>query len=488
MGKHAKQPREVELKLELPSAQAGQIGEHPLLRGVGYENSRLEARYFDTPAFDLSKSGFSLRVRNDGDRFVQTLKQTATGAGVFDRAEWESVVDGFRPDAAALQQTPLRRRRRLFRQLEQVGRSVIERTSWQLSRDGCVIEIALDQGRVEAGRRRQLIAELELELKDGETARLFELSEHFAHCVPLRIGVLSKAQRVERLALGKHGSAAKAADIELDSDWSVARSFSAIAQSCLRHFRLNEALIVERSDSAALHQGRVSMRRLRAALSLFGTAITDSRLPALKRELKWFTSSLGDGRDIDVFLKRYDDDLSRSDRRKLRSAREAAYAAAHSAIESDRFRELMLRFAQWVETGDWRRSPKARATVKPFASRRLDRQWERVHAGGLSLASLDEEQQHRFRIEVKKMRYAVEFLGSLFDKTDVRKFTKSLEAMQECLGDLNDLVTARALAAAHALDFEPGDKPAEPEELSKTLKSFARLNRLGRFWSASRES
>lgn len=488
MGRHAKRPREVELKLELDSAMAARIRKHSLLRGIRSQQHRLEAHYFDTPSFDLSKSGFSLRVRNEGDGFVQTLKQTATAAGLFDRAEWESVVDGFRPDPAALRQTPLRHRRRLIRKLERIGRSVTERTSWQLGRDGCVIEVALDQGRVEAGRKRQLIAELELELKSGDTARLFELSEHFALCAPLRLGVLSKAQRVERLALGKHGSAAKAADIILDADWSVARSFAAIAHSCLRHFRLNEALIVERSESAALHQGRVSMRRLRAALSLFGTAITDSRLPALKRELKWFTSSLGDGRDIDVFLKRYGDLLSRSDRRKLRSARRAAYATAQSAIESDRFRELVLRFAQWIETGDWRRSPKARATVKPFAARRLDRQWKKVRAGGLSLASLDEEQQHRFRIEVKKMRYAVEFLGSLFDKTDVRKFTKSLEAMQECLGDLNDLVTARALVAAHALDFEPGDRSAEPEELAKTLKSFARLNRIGRFWSASPKS
>lgn len=485
MGKLGKQPREVELKLELLPEEAGRIGKHPLLRGVRCRKRKLEAHYFDTPSFDLSRGGISLRVRSDDKRFVQTVKQSAGMAGVFDRNEWESDVDGFRPKFEALQHIPLRHRRKLLRHIERVGRSEIERTSWHLERDGCAVEVALDLGRIKAGRRHEWIAELELELKDGDTGCLFELAEQFAGGVPLRISVLSKAQRVERIARGKDGQPAKAGEIKLDLEWNVAQSFSTIAHSCLRHFRLNEDLIVDRCEPAALHQGRVSMRRLRAALSLFGKSIADSRLPDLKRELRWFTSSLGDSRDIDVFLKRYADRLSRRDRRTLRSAREAAYATAHRAIDSDRFRTFVLNFAQWIETGSWRRSRNARLAVKPFAARRLDRQWKKVRAGGLALASLDEEQQHRFRIEVKKMRYAVEFLGSLFDRNKVRNFTKLLEAMQESLGDLNDLVTARQLIKVHSLEFNPGDRPDTPRELAQTLKGFARLNRIGCFWSSS---
>ncbi|MFP5328519.1 MAG: CHAD domain-containing protein [Alphaproteobacteria bacterium] len=486
MGKQQKRPREVELKLELPSARADRIRKHPLLRGLRCRKRKMEARYFDTPSFDLSRSGFSLRVRSDGDRFVQTMKQTAGMAGIFDRNEWESNVDGFWPNFESLQHTPLRHRRKLLRHVELVGRSAIERTSWNLERDRCAVEVALDLGRIEAGRRHESIAELELELKDGDTAFLFELAEQLAECVPLRIGVLSKAQRVEILARAKGGQAIKAGKIVLDPESNVARAFSLIAHSCVLHFRLNEELIVERCDAAALHQGRVSMRRLRAALSVFGKAIADSRLPDLKRELRWFTSSLSDGRDIDVFLKRYNDRLSRSDRRKLLSARVAAYAAAHRSIDSDRFRTFVLSFLKWVETGSWRRSRKARSAVKPFAARRLERQWRKVQAGGLALTSLDEEQQHRFRIEVKKMRYATEFLSSLFDPGKVQTFVKTLEAMQECLGDLNDLVTARQLIEVHSLDFDLGDRPTRPKELSKTVKAFARLDRTGGFWAEAR--
>jgi len=485
MGKRGKQPREVELKLELPTARTGHIRRHPLLRGLQPHKRTLEANYFDTPAFDLAKSGFSLRVRTDGDSFVQTLKRTAAATGVFDRSEWESVADGFRPDLEALQQTPLRHCHRLLWLVEPVGRSTIDRTNWLLEYDGCLIEVALDRGRIEAAGHHQAIVELELELKSGDTECLFALAEQFADCAPLRIGVLSKAQRVERLARSKDGQAAKASEILLDAECNVAQSFSTIAHSCLRQFRLNEDLIVERCDASALHQGRVSMRRLRAALSLFGKVLSDSQLPELRRELRWFTSSLGASRDIDVFLKRYEDRLSKSDRRKLGSARDAAYAATRSAIDSDRFRKLALNLVRWVETGAWRRSPKARSAVKTFAVRRLDRQWKKVRAGGLALDSLDEDQRHRFRIEVKKMRYSVEFFGSLFDRLKVRNFTKLLEAMQERLGDLNDLVTARELIDTHSLEFDPGGTPERPKELSQTLESFARLNRTGCFWSMS---
>ena len=63
------------------------------------------------------------------------------------------------------------------------------------------------------------------------------------------------------------------------------------------------------------------------------------------------------------------------------------------------------------------------------------------------LQSLDEESLHRLRIDIKKMRYAVEFLGSIYPRRQVKSFTGALEAIQETLGELNDEATARELVA-----------------------------------------
>jgi CHAD domain-containing protein len=56
------------------------------------------------------------------------------------------------------------------------------------------------------------------------------------------------------------------------------------------------------------------------------------------------------------------------------------------------------------------------------------------------------EALHRLRIEVKKLRYAVEFLAALETRKSALaqqgEFSAALEAMQEHLGELNDVETA----------------------------------------------
>lgn len=484
MRSRRKAPSELELKLELPPEAANGIRLHPILKQLAPETASLEATYFDTPSGELRKGGYSLRVRRNGDMVVQTLKRGAGSAGLFDRSEWESQVDGPEPEAAAFQLTPLRSERKLIERLKPVASSVIERSTWLLKKDHCQIEIALDEGCFKAGRRKVPVVELELELVRGKPSRLFELARDLGEAAPLRISALTKGERAYRLARRGVPKAYKAPEIELSPDWSVAEAFSAIASSCFRHFRLNEGLIVESCDAAALHQARVSVRRLRAAMSLFGSTIRDSRFAELREELRWFTSSLGDARDLDVFLKRYEDELSRRDRRKVLAARAEAYRTAIAAIDSHRFRMLLLNLLQWSETGKWRKQRKARAKVKPFAVRRLDRLWNKSSEGGSKLTSLDEEQRHRFRIQVKKMRYAVEFLGSLFDREKAREFTKALEAMQESLGDLNDQSTARQLAAGLGLDFKLGDRAGSDDQLEVAVENYERLQRAGPFWSS----
>ena len=46
-------------------------------------------------------------------------------------------------------------------------------------------------------------------------------------------------------------------------------------------------------DAEALHQMRVALRRLRAAISLFSDMLTDRQTEALKTEFKWITGELG---------------------------------------------------------------------------------------------------------------------------------------------------------------------------------------------------
>ncbi|MFX5602665.1 CYTH domain-containing protein, partial [Acinetobacter baumannii] len=63
---------------------------------------RLEAVYYDTPDRLLDRHGLSLRVRRNGKRYLQTLKQRVSGNGTLSRREWEAPVDTIEPDLTRL--------------------------------------------------------------------------------------------------------------------------------------------------------------------------------------------------------------------------------------------------------------------------------------------------------------------------------------------------------------------------------------------------
>ena len=54
-----------------------------------------------------------------------------------------------------------------------------------------------------------------------------------------------------------------------------------------------------------IHQLRVAARRLRVALRLFGRMLPSTSAARLRAELRWFASSLGDVRDLDVYTESF---------------------------------------------------------------------------------------------------------------------------------------------------------------------------------------
>ncbi|XIA64527.1 CHAD domain-containing protein [Bradyrhizobium sp. TZ2] len=72
---------------------------------------------------------------------------------------------------------------------------------------------------------------------------------------------------------------------------SVIEGFRAIARSTLRHFSGN-ADAVRNLHPEGVHQMRVGLRRLRAAISLFSKALPGAKTEGIKTELRWLTNEL----------------------------------------------------------------------------------------------------------------------------------------------------------------------------------------------------
>ena len=152
-----------------------------------------------------------------------------------------------------------------------------------------------------SGERSSPICELELELKKGERAELFKVAHDVAKLAPARLVMRSKADRGYELLDGKEPDATSGHP-DTVAGTSSAEAFQRIGRACLRQVADNEHA-VRVGDAEGVHQMRVGLRRLRAAISLFSSLLEDRQTSAIKHELKWLTSELGPARELDVFIR-----------------------------------------------------------------------------------------------------------------------------------------------------------------------------------------
>lgn len=202
--------REIELKLALAPEGPAALRHHPWLADGAATIQRLGNTYYDTPEGDLEAARMALRLRRIGARTLQTLKTSgAGGGGLSRRGEWEWEVPGPELDLAGLMnlepmhREPMTLDARTLARLEPRFATDFRREVWSLTHRGARIEVALDEGEIRARGRQAAICELELELKAGSPAALWDLAEALAESVPLRPADTSKAARGAALLIGR---------------------------------------------------------------------------------------------------------------------------------------------------------------------------------------------------------------------------------------------------------------------------------------------
>lgn len=459
--------KEVEVKLQLPSASAARLRQVPWLRDAdgGAQKQNQVSVYFDTESLKLRKHGLTLRVRHVGDRYVQTIK--ADNGGLFERGEWETEVGSERPDltrgnTSALDGLGIKK---LGKQLRPVFETRVERTTYPFANKDYEIELTIDRGEIDAGDHSAPLCEAEFELKRGDRTRLFELAAAFAQATAAELAVKSKSQRGYELLAGDKSVAARGEDIEIAPDTPARTAFQLIAFDCLKQVIGNKPAVLS-GDAEGIHQMRVGLRRLRAGISLFSDIVADEKTKHIKAELKWLTNELGPAREFEVFLTRVVAPLGKQHARlvgmrslshDLADQRESAIARGIAAVSSPRFRELTLDCAAWLEVGDWREPQDeelrslCEQPIEDVARTQLKKHWKKIRKRGRELADLDPHARHKLRIRVKKLRYATEFYRAVFPGKKQHKrraaFLAALKDLQDCFGELNDIFVHEKLTA-----------------------------------------
>ena len=506
MKNRSKPPQEVELKLEVEPEALKKILAHPLFEAEsrdGPVTQDLHSTYFDTPDQALRQAGISFRIRRNGHQRIQTIKAAQSVDGIaLSRSEWEHEVEGDEPDYTIAEETALKPFLELRGTIQPAFSVMAERTACRLSYGSSIIEVAADRGKVEGLERTIPFGELELELKEGTAADLFDLARSLSAEVPLRLGFKTKAERGYEAISGETLKRVKADPVILKRRMTSARAFQIIGASCLRHLMANEAIVRAAPEAEAVHQMRVALRRLRAAITLFKTVVEDDRRDEIRAELKWMANLLGEARDLDVYISkvlepaRAQNENNESYRQLLadyEERRDRAYRIVQETIASPRFINGILEAAAWIQVGGWSRNEGKAARrrrdepVAELAEEEIGRRWKRVLKRGRNLADLDPDERHQVRIEIKKLRYATEFFDSLFKGSNVRKrkraALKTLEALQETLGELNDITVGSEMNSSSAAEAIHQDQFARVDNLLGAAASqYQELAGLEPFW------
>jgi CHAD domain-containing protein len=194
-------------------------------------------------------------------------------------------------------------------------------------------------------------------------------------------------------------------------------------------------------DEDAIHQLRVSGRRLRVALTLLTAKPDGRRAERARNLLRQLTRTAGSSRDLDVVLESYDEHLKALPartveqkllRHRLASARRRSRARMVESLLDLEISRLRGDLAALVARG----GPPPSVVCERFAAA-SQREFRFLQEGFAKLGpQLDPEDLHALRRRARRVRYAVE----VFDQ--VRNFesaaTKPWKTLQDLIGVIHD--------------------------------------------------
>lgn len=481
-------PTETELKLSLAPEHVTTFLQHPLLQH-SFIIKQLRNIYFDTVELELLQRKIGLRIRYLEQRRLQTVKTSGQSVGgLHQRQEWEIEVDSDTPDLGKI---PASLSLSLQNPLLPIFTTHFERTQWDIQYGNSLIELVLDQGTVATPEANLPLCEIELELKTGTPAALYELALNLLEYVPLQLENRSKAARGYHLFHPKSFEAVRAETMTLQKTMTAREALIQILWDGLKHLQINELMVLNQQHNVeAIHQMRVAARRLRSCLGIFKPFMTPCEEYAeLRSELRWLGKTLGMARDWDVFGETLETlhtelpDVALSHLHKtVHYLQLQAAQQVQETLRSQRYHRLLLRFGKWLLQYGESQQPALDVAVKTVATEILRHRYHSVKVHGKKLLTLTETQRHDLRIEIKKLNYATRFFGSLYASDKVHLYLNYLSQLQTELGVLNDLNVTQ-----HLLD-QVGLPPRAPARLIlngwKVGQRKHYLKKLEKTWAA----
>jgi CHAD domain-containing protein len=274
------------------------------------------------------------------------------------------------------------------------------------------------------------------------------------------------------------------------------RALRAIAASCRADLARYRDIVLQSRRPIGIHQARVALRRLRAAFSVFRPAVDSAEVRALSAEAKWLAGECGPARDLHVFLTESVADVPPVVKRVGARLAASHLERARAALGSARYEAFDERLAAFAAERVSAEVPGG-LRLDEFGRHVLDSRHAKVVRRGRLLEKLGEEELHRLRIGIKKLRYAATYLGPAFASPAAKPYIEATVRLQGALGALNDRATAARMLADIATASRPSEDTApslkvlarqaaggEKRRRRKLQRAWKEFRKVERFWRA----
>lgn len=530
---------ERELKFHVPARKRAALKAQ--LRKLDAEPVELHAQYYDTATQVLARAGIALRLRKEGDAWIQTMK--LPGPDELSRLEWNHPREEASLDLSLYADT------HVADLLEQLTDRLICRYTTRVLRLKKIVptasgtaELAYDEGVITSGSLQLPLHEFEIEGISGESADLFALSQEWLNDYELILELRSKAARGNALATlmveesktsihtvgnvagrgtGKPArprpltpaqvlrlaSPVKAGQPLLEPRISVGAAYLQCANDCMGQIIRNSSFLAgvdgmkttHEQRIEYVHQIRVGIRRLRACWKLFSGKVARQPLELEERATHFFRV-LGQARDLDVIQTELLPRLIHAGMPPDTSegapeAPDESPARARLAASSEYQGMLLDLLTHLVLYGDdLKNHPDLNRLAAPALCKRLNAWLEDIRKNAPGFPDAPWEERHRMRKHIKRLRYGMEFSQGVLNTQRLTPLRSALVSAQKALGQLNDLYVAaeyyRGAGAKHpSAMFALGWLAAtQDHEVKASFLALTSLGKAGDFQPATRKS
>src|SRR5919112_1826339 len=432
--------------------------------------------YYDTDDWRFYRAGYALRVRNTDGAVEATMKTLTPAEGSLRRRrEISEPLEDDEPSTLKQAGGSVGRRSRTLvggREMRPLFSIETRRQGFALLLEGStdrnqedvrIGEISLDTSEIPLGEETVRLTRVEVEAGIGmaPTPDLLGFVDEMQSALELTPASISKYETgLYASGLNPEGDT-ELGPTHVDPSMSLGEVAFAVLRAQFAEMQNHEPGTRLGEDPEELHDMRVPTRRMRAAMKVFEGALPE-RAGWLREELRWVAQALGEVRDLDVQIERFQAWKREADRggsgfldRIVTIAHKRRAEARKNMLEtldSVRYERLLSSFAQMLRLGPAAELELAQTNGK-------DQAGEPVTAAAPTLISdryrkwrkaakrLDEtsspEAFHDVRKKGKRLRYTLDFVSEVYGSS-VQKLVKPLKALQDDLGDHQDAVVTAA--------------------------------------------